>query len=148
MGQPGEQDRALSLLDEAVAAVAGLGVHPLELAALTLDDLNLELDTLAVGSRTLDLDRATRDALLLWTQAGRFAFLNAMRPDKAWSGPQSGYRKVVYERTGSIGRYEVEDTGQLFITFEAAPLTPAQLAEVLARYDVEVAPTPLRAVAS
>ena len=147
---PGEADRALTLLDEAVAAVAGLGVHPLELAALTIDDVDLSADTLAVGARTLDLDRPTRDALLLWCRAGRVALLEHRRADKDIDFTASKSRRWVYKETGTTGLYQrVEQPPALFYGVEGEALTADAAAEIARRYRVELAaPQPLRAVAS
>ena len=144
----GEVDRALTLLDEAVAAVAGLGVHPLELAALTIEDVDLSADTLAVGARTLALDRPARDALLLWVYAGRVALLEHSRPDKDWDRAASTARRWVYVETGTDGLYQrIEQPLPMFYGVEGEALTPDAAAEIARRYAVELAaPQPLRAV--
>ena len=149
MSNPGEVDRALSMLDEAVAAVAGLGVHPLELVALTLDDLDLDADTLRVGARSVALERAERDALLVWTQAGRVALLAYRRADMTWDGVESGYRRVRYKPTGTYSRYQrMGQPVALFYGADGEPLTIEAASEIAHRFEVELTPTPLRAVAS
>ena len=146
--QPGEQDRGVTLHDQAIAELIRLGLHPLEVVALELDDVDLDAGVVHHGSRTLSLDRDARDALLLWTRAGRFAFLNAHRDDLEWDGPMSNYRRHEYRKTGTRGRYELDAVPGLFILWDGKRTDAERAQGVAARWQLDIAPTPLRAVAS